>query len=223
MNVEPCASGVASRASAPVGPCFIAVEGEGRRVGQVTCFVHLANGPWQRMEKTLALPVCQQPPVVVLDVCECAWFDWSSYAVDFASLLRHEREIARSAVHLVLETRGERACVEKAVAAFDEVYLNHSPGFTLPEWTQASETLQVKRLLSGAGSLVNEARDALLELMPYYARGHEVYVAPRVDWSHNEARNRVANLLVHFPRMALDAGMPLARCILIEHEVAGSP
>jgi hypothetical protein len=210
---------------APLGRHFIAVEGEGHRVGQVTGFVHVADGPYVSLTEFMGLDAVKLPPVVVLDVCEAAWFPWTTFALEFAQLAKR-----RDDVSLVLETRGERWPLKDGMLAlcayYDEVYLNLTPGYTREEWPdfvpEHAGKLRVKRLLPCVDRIEEELGNALHDLQPYLERGHVGYVMPRPhDWANPRTRAYVREMAERFLALAF-AAAPRVRFALVEHEILGA-
>jgi hypothetical protein len=151
---------------------FVSVEGECSRVGEVTAFVELANGPYvtpdEAVGRVLGINGGRFTRLVV-DVCEVTYLDWREWVELFCEAWR---AAGRSDAELILETRGEKAPLTPMAT-----YLLVTPGTT-----QVNAALLDTRT-DDAKTLLHCAEDldiALEELAPYAAAGLRCYIFPRL-------------------------------------------
>jgi hypothetical protein len=193
--------------TAPIGRVFTSVEGESTRIGEVTSFVHIADGVHETARNALMKIgprglLGGHGATLVLDPCEATYFNWCRFADDF---IHKAREYGWKKI--ILETRGERVFDWMEVP----LYLHLTPGLTV---------LKPRDLVPGRDEvklLVNhekEVREAMELLAPFAKRGIPSFVLPRVG----SAIWRAKLCFGYFLTTPNPHGV---RMMLIEHEVTG--
>lgn len=190
---------------APLGRIFVSVECESTRVGEITGFVHVADGvmreaseAWKELSR-IAHNQCFGPlHRVVLDTCEAVYYDWSTFAVNFLIESTHPRPI-------IVETRGERRFRPLNAS----LYLHLTPSMTVltPHDLRAGD--EVKMLINEPGDIP----EAIERLKPFAEAGYPAFVLPRVGADLNRARDCF--------RKFLAVNSTSIRMMTIGHEMIG--
>lgn len=184
--------------TAPVERVFRSIEGESSRVGEITSFLKLGDGPSTELRETLAQVQALGPSqTYVIQTSNVIHFDWRHFVEEWVIA-------ARQHVKVVHETRGD------LLGPRVPTYLWLTPGVTTVTPRQLDPATDEVKLLVDSPY---EIRKACNLLAPWVEAGYRCFLFPRVRTGH-------ANFFKSFLRMHIDPPTRI-RMMLIEHEVIG--
>lgn len=184
--------------TAPLERIFRSIEGESSRIGEVTSFLKLGDGPYTRVDDSLAKLVALGPAqTFVIQTSNVTHLDWRHFVEEWVCLALQQD------VKVIHETRGELDGPRV------QTYLWLTPGVTILKPADLHrDTDEVKLLVNE----VHEIRAAIKLLDSWANYGIPCFIFPRVQVGQH------APFFEAFLRMNPPRNI---RMMLLEHEVIG--
>ncbi len=183
--------------TAPIERVFRSIEGESSRVGEVTTFLKLGDGPYTElgdsMDQMRALGPSQ---TYVIQTSNVTHLDWRHFVEEWVIAATQMN------VKVVHETRGE------LLGPKVPTYVWLTPGVTnlVPEQMDPDQD-EIKLLVNEP----HEIRDAIKLLTPWADAGFVCFIFPRVQEGHDD----------FFESFLMKDPPSNIRMMLLEHEVIG--
>jgi hypothetical protein len=184
---------------APIERIFRSIEGEGSRIGEVTTFVKLGDGPYRcNLEVFADLRALGPSNTLVIQTSNVTFTDWRPFVSEFVSAA-----LASQGMKVIHETRGD------LLGPKIPTYVWLTPGVTTVMPAQLfPEHDDLKMLVHDEAGL----RKTIEHLLPWAEAGFQCFIFPRVPVSE----------LAPFFRLFLDMNPPPnIRMMTLEHEVIG--